>query len=171
MLFLVKVQRSTFQTIRVKKTMQLQQTISTLSKDVDLSNFMAENFGVTVKREGRYRLFKYHQIKDDCQKPETHDCSGVMLDSHDEWAVMSRPLDKFFNLDHGHCPIFEPSKFDSMIHVCVLAEKADGTCIQMWSDGIKWRVSTLGAISPFIVHGGTLTFEQLFWQVSKISNS
>src|SRR5690606_24976755 len=37
--------------------------------------------------------------------------------------------------------------------------------------GIKWRVSTLGAISPFIVQGGTLTFEQLFWQVSKISNS
>lgn len=145
--------------------MLLQKTLSQLPSETNISNFMAENFGVNVRVEGGLYLFKYNQIHADWQRPETHECRGVILDSNG-WKILSRPFDKFFNLDQGHCPIFEDKEFEERISDCILIEKADGSCIQMWHDGSFWRASTLGAISPFSIQGGSQTFDQLFWHLS-----
>jgi hypothetical protein len=43
-----------------------------------------------------------------------------------------------------------------------LHEKRDGTCITCWFDGIDWRVSTLGTITPMKIGYNDFTFADLF---------
>lgn len=138
-----------------------------------LHDFMVSNFGVNTRVEGDLYLFKYNQIQANWQKPETHECRGLILRRlpSGEWAPVSRPFDKFFNLDQGHCPIFDPKSFESAISQCFLIEKADGSCIQVWHDGSQWRASTLGTITTLSVQGSAITFEQLFWEVSALDTS
>jgi hypothetical protein len=88
--------------------------------------------------------------------------------SGDEWTCLSRPFDKFFNQHEGYCPIFKKEEFDKRVHTLSLAEKADGSCIQLWHDNDTWRVSTLGMINTALVQEESVTFEQLFWNTVSI---
>lgn len=153
-------------------------------KFLSIEKHFMENFGVTVRREEQtYRndlfLFKYHQLEADWSKPLTHECRGCIVRFQHEvgWTYMSRPFDKFFNLNEGHCPI-SPAKlktddaFLEAIDKLVAVEKVDGSLIQLWYDDRMqpngmcrgWRISTSGSIIPKEVDLGSKTFEQLFCQ-------
>lgn len=133
---------------------------------VDIQN----TFGVSVRQEGDLYLFKYQQISAVWAQSLTHECRGVILRKEgSSFSVLSRPFDKFFNQAEGYCPLFEEGKFNASINDLEMHEKADGSCIQLWHDGDRWRASTLGTITPKLVGDENICFEQLFWQVSEIN--
>jgi T4 RnlA family RNA ligase len=113
---------------------------------------------------GNLYLFKYGIIDSKWQEKITHQCRGVIM-RHDagEWRCMSRPFDKVFNQHEGYCEVFSEEEFNKRVHTLHVAEKADGSCIQLWHDDDVWRVSTLGMINTSLVQECDLTFEQLFW--------
>ena len=124
-----------------------------------------EKFGVNARSEGDLHLFKYHQFEANWQEPLTHHCRGhIVRFSDNGWKAMSRPFDKFFNQGEGHCPVFKKEEFDRRLPNMTLVEKADGTCLQLWHDGERWRVSTLGTITTSNVAEESYTFEDLFWR-------
>jgi len=121
------------------------------------------NFGVNVKNENDLYLFKYGIISSDWTKEITRECRGtIMKHEGSSWKCMSRPWSKFFNQHEGHCPIFEEKAFNKFLPNSVLREKADGTCIQLWHDDEKWRISTLGTITTHNVGDTDMTFDELF---------
>lgn len=155
----------------------LLEDFKTASPD-EIRAHMSTHFGVQTRHELSHNgddLFqlKYSQIARDFTKPVTHECRGVILrrDSQGNWEVAARPFDKFFNLDQGYCPIFQKAEFEAEISDCLLVEKADGTCIQVWEDKGTWRASTLGTITPQALQGGTKTFDAMFWEISGIDTN
>jgi hypothetical protein len=142
---------------------------NTFHSDEDLRSHFLEKFGVNVKVEGRFYLFKYDQLGAKWSEEITFECRGVILYRHEwsAWQVMSRPFDKFFNRHEGHCPLFKESDFNSACPDLYMVEKADGTCIQVWYDSVeenRWRVSTLGTITTTNCGDSPWTFEELFWR-------
>lgn len=130
---------------------------------------MMETFGVRVTVDGDLALFKYADSGAKWTEPLTHECRGVIArQAGGNWRVVSRPWSKFFNLHEGYCPI--RGKVHDHIEDLTLHEKADGTCIHVWYDEVRgaWRASTLGTITPLSLHGKGLTFDQMFWETSKI---
>lgn len=127
-----------------------------------LNDDFQNKFGVNVKQEGDLYLFKYGLITAKWDEI-TKECRGAILKlTSNGWKFMSRPFDKFFNQHEGHCPIFNPKAFAEALPSAALVEKADGTCIQLWHDDERWRVSTLGTITTLNVFDNDITFEQLF---------
>jgi hypothetical protein len=130
---------------------------------------MMENFGVRVTTEGDLALLKYADSGAKWTEALTHECRGVIVRQvGDQWHVVSRPWNKFWNLHEGYCPI--RGKVHEHTDALVLHEKADGTCIHVWWDDVRevWRASTLGTITPMALHGKGQTFDALFWETSGI---
>lgn len=65
-------------------------------------------------------------------------CRGIILDSTNNWEVVSRPFDKFFNLTEGHAAQIE---WDS----ARTWEKLDGSLVPMYWYGGEWNFSTSGS--------------------------
>lgn len=132
-----------------------------------VSHFLLE-FGVNVSNEDDLYLFKYNQISANWEKEITYECRGIILrHSATGWEYVSIPFKKFFNLEEGKCPWFEPEEFSKIVDKIVFAEKIDGSCIQVWYDNVKciWRASTLGSISTANVFDHPFTFSDLFWRI------
>jgi hypothetical protein len=128
-----------------------------------IKNDFSQKFGVNVKEEDEFFLFKYGMITANWNEPITKECRGAILKNENgKWAFMARPFDKFFNQHEGHCPIFNPKVFEEKLPNLSLAVKSDGTCIQLWHSGIEWRVSTLGSITTLNAHESNKTFDRLF---------
>ena len=125
-----------------------------------------DKFGVGVKQEGDLYQFKYNMLAAKWTRDITHECRGIILRRKDSvWSVASRPFDKFFNQGEGYCPYFQEKDFNHHIGKFWMVEKADGTCIQLWYDHEqeRYRVSTLGTITPMGVYDYDFTFADLFW--------
>lgn len=141
-----------------------------LSDDELVSHFATE-FGVKVKIENDLFLFKYDQLGAKWGKPLVRECRGVILRklTNGTFKVASRPFDKFFNRHEGHCSLFDPKAFAAACPRLYMAEKADGTCIQVWWDEVegRWRASTLGTITTTQCGDSAWTFEELFWATMK----
>lgn len=121
-----------------------------------------DNFGVDVKNEGDLYLFKYDMLAAKFSLPITSECRGsVFRFSNGAWTQCSRPWLKFFNLGEGGCPYFNVKDFASNNSLSIVS-KEDGTAIQVYFDGVKWRVSTLGTITPAKVGDYNITFDELF---------
>ncbi len=147
--------------------MDLLNYIRTLSK-VDPSHF-GSDFGINVVQEDNLYQFKYLQLSAKWDHRMVHESRGVILrQDGSDWEIASRPFDKFFNQHEGHCPVFDPDVFSSKSKDMEFHEKADGTCIQLWHDGEKWRVSTLGTITPSNVGDEPYTFAELFWKTAQV---
>ena len=141
------------------------------SPDAVSEDFL-EKFGVKVRNEGDLHLFKYDQFAAKFEQTVTHHCRGhIARFSDNGWQLMSRPFDKFFNQVEGRCPVFEEAEFNRRLPDMTLVEKADGTCIQLWHDGERWRVSTLGTITTSNVQEESYTYEDLFWRTVNLNPS
>jgi hypothetical protein len=104
-------------------------------------------------------LLKYNQIESPMGQPIVQECRGLILDSLDNWKVVSHPFDKFFNAGEGHA--------DDLGSDFVVQEKLDGSLMCLYHYDGKWHVQTSG--SPDAggqVHAEKgMTFKDLFWQV------
>lgn len=104
---------------------------------------------------------KYDQIKSPFSEPLVRQCRGLILDSANNWALVARPFDKFFNLGEELA-----AKIDWQTARC--QEKLDGSLmILYWFDG-DWRVATSGTpdATGSVGHvNPDWNFQGLFWWV------
>lgn len=108
-------------------------------------------------------LLKYDQIESPMGEPVVQECRGVILNSQDNWEVVSRPFDKFFNMGEGHA---KPIDWTT----ARVQEKMDGSLMVLFWYAGEWRVSTSGnpdAAGEVGTNG--FTFRQLFWETFKKS--
>lgn len=108
------------------------------------------------KRHPQLVQLKYDQIESDLADPLVRQCRGIIYDSNDNWNIVARPFDKFFNYGEA-----EAAEIDWP--TARVVEKLDGTCcILYYYDG--WHVATLGSCDASgSVGDHNFDFKQLFW--------
>lgn len=103
-------------------------------------------------------LFKYNQIDSPFVEPIVREARGIILDEADDWRVVSRSFDKFFNYGEGLAAKIDWSS-------ARVEEKVDGSlCVLYWYKD-AWRVQTSGmpdAVGE--VNGLGFSFAELFWK-------
>lgn len=122
---------------------------------------LAETYAVKAVRHKTHSnlvLFKYSQIASDMSLPLVQECRGVILDENDDWRVVSRSYDKFFNYE-------EPNAAEIDWATAVVQEKVDGTLCTVYEYAGERHVATTGtpdASGP--VNNGEIIFAALFWE-------
>lgn len=121
---------------------------------------LKEQWGITATPSVKYPelvLFKYNQIESPMAAPIVQECRGIILNSKDNWAVVCRSFDKFFNIEE---PLAAPIDWEN----CRVQEKLDGSLMQMYWYNDQWNVATSGnPDAAGNVNGFDMTFETLFW--------
>lgn len=120
---------------------------------------VVEKYHLRISRNKRHPSliqFKYDQIDSDLNDPLVRQCRGIILDESDNWEIIARPFDKFFN--YG-----EPGAAEIDWRTARVLEKLDGTCcILYYYQG--WHVATLGSCDASGPVGALdMTFHDLFW--------
>lgn len=122
---------------------------------------LAEQYAVKAMRHKMYPnlvLLKYSQIASDMSLRIVQECRGIILDEADDWRVISRALDKFFN--YG-----EPNAAEIDWATARVQEKVDGSLCTAYEYAGGWHVATTGnpdAGGP--VGDSAFTFAELFWE-------
>lgn len=98
-------------------------------------------YNLTIKRDQGYLLLKYNQISSDFSHPYVKAARGVIFDEEDNYKVVCRPFEKFFNWGED-----EASDIDWS--TAKIEEKIDGSILKMWFSFRldKWIISTNGVI-------------------------
>jgi len=125
-------------------------------------NDLLSQYAIKASRHRTYPhlvLFKYNQIDSPFAEPIVQSARGTILDESDNWDIVSRPFDKFFNYVEGLAAEIDWS-------TARVQEKVDGSlCCLYFYDG-KWNVQTSGMPDAIgAVNGMGLSFAELFWQV------
>jgi hypothetical protein len=127
-------------------------------------NALCDSYQVMARRSILHPnlvLLKYDQINSPMGEKIVQQCRGIIFDETDNWKVISRPYDKFFNHEEGHAAKIDWS-------TAKVFEKLDGSLMTVyWYDGL-WRVSTSGTPDGAPeVNGTGKSFATLFWEVWK----
>lgn len=140
----------------------LQNFLRTIGSVLDLQ----KRYNINVKLHDSYpqlHLFKYDQRKSPFNEPIVRECRGIILDADNDWAIVCRPYDKFFNYE-------EPEAHDIDWSTARCYEKLDGSLMTLYHYDDKWHVSSSGVPDasgnlPPTVYKSDMTFRDLFWQV------
>jgi hypothetical protein len=137
-----------------EETMQVQKYLKEFGIEA-----LKQEFGIKVKEydEGLYVL-NYCQINSPKSHPIVKECRSLILD--EEFNVVSRSMDRFFNL--GEVP-------ESQEHIdmskATLFEKVDGSLIKIYNWKGTWYVSTRSiAFGESTVNGFDMTFKELVFK-------
>lgn len=122
---------------------------------------LAEEFAIKAKRHNEYPnlvLLKYSQIDSPKSHPIVIECRGVILDEADDWKVVCRSFDRFFNYE-------ESCSYNIDFLTARAYEKLDGSLLQLFYYDDKWHCSTSGsADANGNVGDFGFTFKELFWK-------
>ena len=103
-------------------------------------------------------LLKYNQIDSPMGERLVQECRGLILDEADNWRVVSRSFDKFFNAGEEHTAAIDWS-------TAQVQEKLDGSLCVLYHYAGAWRVQTSGhPDAAGAVGGEPFTFADLFWR-------
>lgn len=103
-------------------------------------------------------LLKYDQIASPFAEEIVRECRGIILDESDDWRIVSRAFDKFFNHGEGHAAPIDWTT------ACV-QEKCDGSLAVLYPYAGEWHVATSGTPDAGgEVNGYGITFRELFWR-------
>lgn len=107
---------------------------------------------------------KYSQIDSPMGEPIVQQCRGIILNAEQDWAVVARPMDKFFNHGEGHAAPINWGR-------AVVQEKLDGSMLFLYYYEGDWHVATTGMPDAGgEVNGFGFTFAELFWKTFHDSN-
>jgi hypothetical protein len=102
-------------------------------------------------------LLKYDMIESQMGRPLVQECRGLILNSGDNWRIISFPFRKFFNYEEVHAAKLDWS-------TARVQEKLDGSLMVMYHYAGCWNVSTSGTPDASGRVGDNLcTFKELFW--------
>ncbi len=102
-------------------------------------------------------LFKYG-IMADFSNPLIQECRGIVLDEADDWKVVGRAFDKFFNHGEGHAAEIDWSS-------ARVQEKLDGSLCTLYHYKGEWHVATTGTPDACgEVHDSEWKFADYFWE-------
>ena len=127
---------------------------------------LLHDHGIKARRHSKHEnlvLLKYNQVESDFSKPIVRECRGLVLDEADDWRVVCRAFDKFFN--YG-----EPGAAEIDWGTARVQEKLDGSLTTLYAYAGRWHVATSG--SPDAagdVHGSDRTFDDYFWETFRSS--
>lgn len=125
-------------------------------------NFVLENFPIRHKRHKQHQnlvLFKYDSIID-FSKQVTREARGIILDEDDNWNIVSRSFDKFFNYQEDPKDPFDWSS-DLKFY-----KKEDGSIMSLYFYKNKWHVSTSGTPdAKTSANSSGKDFDQIFWDI------
>jgi len=123
---------------------------------------LTKDLAIKVKRHGLYPnlvQLKYHQLDSPMGNELVQEARGIILDEADNWKVIARPFDKFFNYGEGHA---KPIDWAS----ARVQEKLDGSLMIVYHYRDQWHVATSGTPDASgEVNGCGFTFAELFWRV------
>lgn len=123
---------------------------------------LALKYAIKNRRHNVYKnlvLLKYDQINSPMSEPAVKEARGVILDQNDNWSVVCRPFDKFFNQGEGHA-----AKIDW--DTARVQQKYDGSLCTLYHYDNKWHVATTGTPDACgQVNDFGITFADLFWAV------
>jgi hypothetical protein len=103
-------------------------------------NDLLTSRGIVGKRHREHEnlvLLKYNQIESPMVDPLVQECRGLVLDEADNWRVVSRAFDKFFNYGEGHAAPIDWSTAE-------VQEKVDGSMIAVYAYKGAWHAATTG---------------------------
>jgi hypothetical protein len=125
-----------------------------------LAGLQAKYF-ITAKRHSAFPnlvQFKYNQIESPLGEPIVQQCRGIILDETDDWRVVARPFDKFFNYGERHAAAIDWS-------TAKVQEKIDGSMCILYHYNGGWCVATSGMPDAGgDVNGMGMAFAELFWK-------
>ena len=138
-------------------------------------------YGIVSKRHREHPnlvLFKYNQITSPFAEPIVRECRGIILDEADNWRVVSRSFDKFFNHGEGHAAPID-------WRTARVQTKEDGSLIVVYHYAGKWHAQTSGTPDAGGTIWGTVggewepspgvrlpmpqSFADYFWQVAGVA--
>ena len=127
----------------MKKILQIEKRIN---ENINYIETLKNKKGIKVKQDGKYYLFRYNQLDDNCNFSNkiVQECRSVILKN--ENGIFKRvcvPFFKFFNYgEELGKPLFEKMKKRKLY--CY--HKIDGAMISLWFDDGYWHISTSGNI-------------------------
>lgn len=126
---------------------------------------LERQYSIHHKRHTRYPnlvLFKYNQIESPFSEAIVREARGIILDESNNWAVVSRAFDKFFNYGEGHAASIDWS-------TAVVQEKVDGSLCVLYPYADEWQVQTSGMpdASGEVNQAEGLTFKRYFWETAE----
>jgi len=123
---------------------------------------LSKKYFIKVKRHKNYPnlvLLKYSQLESPMGVKMVQQSRGIILDSDDNWKVVSYPYDKFFNYGEGHAA--EINWENARVY-----EKLDGSLMTVYYYDLGWHVASSGTPDASgEVMNTEMTFEDLFWKV------
>lgn len=104
---------------------------------------------------------KYSQIDSPMRETIVQECRGIILNKDDNWNVVSRPYNKFFNYGEGHASFIDWS-------TAKVYDKLDGSLMTLYWYDNQWRVQSSGTPDAggkvYNYDGSDITFRELFWK-------
>lgn len=107
---------------------------------------------------------KYNMIESPMNDQIVRECRGIVVDAADNWRVVARPFDKFFNIGEEHAAQID---WDS----AAVLEKLDGSLMILYYYAGDWRVASSGTPDASgSAHNSMLfaSFADLFWHTFHI---
>lgn len=125
-------------------------------------------YAIKAKRHPRFPnlvLLKYDQIASPFGERIVQECRGIILDEADDWRVVSRAFDKFFNHGEGNAAPIDWA-------TARVQEKLDGSLAVLYPYRGEWHVATSGTPDASgDVNGFGITFRDLFWRTFEASGA
>ncbi len=125
---------------------------------------LEEEYGIVARQSEvnpELYLFKYSQIDSPMKERIVQESRGIILNRDNNWSIVARPYDKFFNYGEGHA-----AEIDWDTATCY--DKLDGSLVTLYYYKGKWRVATSGnpdaAGEVWNGFGKKISFADLFWQ-------
>lgn len=118
---------------------------------------LEQQLGITAKEheDGRV-IFNYSQIDSPKNNPIVKECRGLVLDKNDNWRLVAKAFNRFFNLGEL---IDLDREFDWGL--CHAEDKEDGSLILMYYWNGKWHINTRNSFSDGIVNDSPWTWRDL----------
>ena len=122
---------------------------------------LIDTYHINVKKHSIYPnliVLKYDQVESPKNVTVVDDCRGLILDTDNDFQVVSMAFRRFFNSNESHAANLD-------WNTATVYEKLDGSLVSLWYYAGAWQCSTSGTADASGQVGHTSqTFKDLFWK-------